>query len=814
MNLFKDIQYSLRGMARRPGFTASAVLSLGLGIGATTAIFTLFNAVFFQPVPVREPSRVVIAYSLEMDVGYFGEVSYPNFVDLREQGAQVTDLAAFQRLRLNWAHGDRPERIVGQIVTGNYFGLLGVNSFLGRTLVADDDSPAGQPVAVLSHRFWSSSLGSDPNVVGKDLVLNGQSIRVVGVAPAGFNGTSPFDGPALWVPMTLYKRISPFAEYFDARDMGMFEMVGRLRPGVSVPQAVTALRLAGEHLRQQYPDVNENLGIGVLPLAQAAIGPKQRPVFLRAGTFLLVVVGLLLLIACSNVASLLLARGVVRRREIAIRLSLGVQRRQLVRQLLAESIGLSLLGGAAGLLIGHWMTALLWKFRSPSIAESSIDLSLNSRVLLFAFGVSLLTGVLFGLAPALQAFRTDLASILRDASSSMGRSNRRMTWRNALVVGQVTLSLIVLIGSGLFLRSLSRIQQTDPGFVAERLLHMNFDLASQGYDEARGREFYRQALTRVQSLPGVSKAAMATNQILRGGGWCIHVIPPDGDLKVARETPPICANTVTPDYFETLGIPLLQGRGFTAADRNEKTPVVIVNQTMARRYVQGRSPIGARLRSAGDSKLELEIIGVVADSKYVSMSEGATPSFYRPLEQSYQPGLSLYVRTDRDPKLLLSTVRREVQALDPTLPLANVATAEDLISASFWSARTGAALLSFLGLLSLLLACTGLYGVVGYSVAQRHREIGIRMAMGARQREVIAMVVGETGKIVGIGLLFGWLGAVAGSRLVSGLLYGVHSADAVTYLASALLLALVALLTSFLATRRGTRVDPVQALKS
>jgi macrolide transport system ATP-binding/permease protein len=813
MKIIRDIRYAFRGLARRPGFTAAAMLSLGLGIGATSAIFTLVNAVFFQQIPVPKPDQVVVAYSVEQDVSFLGQASYPNYADARQQSAQTADLAAFQRLRLNWAHGDRPERVVGQIVTDNYFSALSVKSLLGRVLTPGDFAGGSAPATVISHRFWTSHLSSDPQVVGKTLMLNGHAFQVVGVTPAGFNGTSPFDGPDLWVPMSTYKQISPFGDFFDSREMGMFEMVARLRPGVSLDRATAAYRLIADRLRQQYPDANKNLGIGILPIAQASIEPQARSTYARAGTLLTTVVCILLLIACSNVASLLLARGLVRQREVAVRLSLGVQRKQLARQLLTESIVLSFLGGALGLIISYWTTSLLWRFRPPTIPDSAIDLSFNSRVLIFTFALSLLTGALFGLAPALQAFRTDLAAILKDLSSSMTRSNRLLSWRSLLVIGQVTLSLVALIGSGLFLRSLNNLQRTDPGFAADRLIHLSFDLASQGYDEPRGRDFYRRALERVQGLPGVRSAAVATNQLLKPGGWCVHVIPPNGDALAARSAPPICANTVSSDYFKTLEIRLLQGRNFNTDDRSGALPVIIVNQTMAKRFVPGGNPIGARLRTAGNPHLELEIVGVVADSKYQSMSEGPTASFYRSLEKSYQPALSLYVRTNGDPKHMLETVRREVQALDVGLPLANVSTASDLISASIWSARTAAALLSIFGLLALVLATTGLYGVVAYSVTQRYREIGIRMALGARRWEVTKMVLLEVGKIVCIGLVLGCIVAAAGSWLASGLLYSVKGADPVTYVSASLLLAIVALLASFLATRRGMRIDPVQALK-
>jgi putative ABC transport system permease protein len=811
----KDIRYALRGLLRQPGFAIAAILSLGLGIGATTTIFTLINAAFLQSVPVPEPDRLILAYAADSDPNFLGPISYSNYIDTRQQAKSAVDLAAFQRLKINWTNEERPEQIIGQVVTDNYFQVLGTDPFLGRYLTAGDfsGSQGGGSVAVLSNAFWRSRFGANPGVLGRSITLNGQPLTVVGVAPRGFNGTSPFDGPDVWVPMSLYKRLSPFGEFLENRDLGMFEMVGRLQPGSSVEKVSSMLHTIGDRLRQQYPDANKYLSIQETPLSKALIEPSQRQTYLRAGGLLMTVVFLLLLIACANVASLLLTRGILRRREVAIRISIGAQRSQLVRQLLTEGVVLSLAGGVAGILLGSWGPSFLWKFRPPSIPVNALNLAMNARVLAFALFISVLTGIFFGLAPALQTLKADLVPALKDLAAPLRPGRGRPSWRSLLIMLQVAFSLLALIGAGLFLRSLSSIRQTAPGFSADKLVHMNFDLRSQKYEEGRGRAFIREVLERVRTLPQVSGVTIASNQLLRKGGWCFHAVPEGGDTQRAMSTAPTCSNTIGSDYFKTMGIPLRSGREFGPTDRAGTPGVVIVNETMAHRFWPGRNPVGERIRDAEKPASAFEVVGVVADAKYTSLSEEATPYFYRPLEQNYESALSLYVRAAGNPHELLEPVRLRVQEIDRALPIANVAAVSDLISTSLWAPRMGAILLSVFGLLALVLAVTGIYGIVGYSVSQRHREIGIRLAIGAQRWEVVFMILREVGVVVAFGLAIGLIAAGLSSRLIAGLLYGIQGADPLAYVGATLSLASMALLASYVAARRGAQIDPVQTLK-
>ncbi|HEV8580112.1 MAG TPA: ABC transporter permease [Thermoanaerobaculia bacterium] len=809
----KDLRFALRTLGKRPGFTAAAVLSLGLGIGANTTVFTLVNAAFLQAVPVEDPGRVVVLYVSQKTAPAFQPISYPNYEDVRQQNDVLSGLAAFQWLRPNLLHEGRPERIFSQIVTDNYFQVLGVRAALGRTFLPDDFvSSGGSPVVFLADAFWKRRFGADPAVVGRKIVLNGSQFTIVGVGPRGFKGTNTFNGPDLWIPMSMYDQLAPLRAYKENRAWQMFEMLGRLKPAVPVAQAEAALKTIAARLEREYPADNKGLTLRVLPLAQASIEPQQRAVYTRAGALLTIIVGLLLLIACSNVSSLLLTRGLERRREIAIRLSMGAGRTDLFRQILIESVVLALLGGSLGVLIAVWGPRFLWRFRPPFFTETALDLGLSGRVLLFTLVASVATSLLFGLAPALQAFRADLVPALK-AQEAASSGRRRLPLRHLLIISQVTLSLLALIGAGLFVRSLRSAQRIDPGFNTRNLININFDVGGQGYGEGQGRDFYRRVIERLEGLPGVVSATVSSNRPLQRGALYRSVRIAGDDSPDADQRPPVRTNTVGPDYFRTLEIPLLQGRDFRDADRPDTPLVAIVNETMAKSYWPGRSPVGQRFR-VPEEELEIEVIGVARDAKYITLGEEPSPLFYLSMNQLFLPEVTLQVRTAGDPAARLETVRREVQSMDKTLPLALVQTMAETIAVSLWGPRMGAALLSLFGLLALVLAITGIYGVISYSVNQRIREIGIRMALGARRQDVLGMILRQSMTVVGCGLALGLLLAAAGGRIFAGLLYGAHSTDPRTFAEMALIFALVALGASLLAARRGTRIDPAATMRN
>ncbi|HWN40763.1 MAG TPA: ABC transporter permease [Thermoanaerobaculia bacterium] len=813
--IWQDLQYGLRRLAAAPWFTATAVLSLALGIGANTTIFTLVDAVLVRTVPVSEPERLVRILSTdEVATAATGRtyfpVAHPNFEDLREQAEVFSSAALYVWMPFNLGGGEGPaERVFGQMVGGSYFEVLGVEPALGRLLrPEEDDKPGAPPVIVLSHGLWQNRFGGDPGLVGRTIPINGLPFTVVGVAPRGFRGVETIGNCELWVPMSVRGQVFAFNQFVDQRRWRLFEAVARLAPAVSLEKARTAVTTINARLESAYPADNQKRGFVILPLTAAAVDPNQRQMFARAGILLLGVAGLVLLLACSNVANLLLARAASRRKEIAVRLSLGATRDRLVRQLLTESLLLALLAGGLGLLVAVWLRHLLWSLRPPFLVENAIDLGLNPRVLLVTLAISLLCGVLFGLVPALRASRPEVVQDLKDQVGLSG-GGRRFRLLHALVVLQVALSLVALIGAGLFVRSLRNTQAIELGFDARNLLAFGFDLAAQRYEEARGRTFQRLVIERVKTLPEVESVALAqarpmvpgmTRALLAEG-----VDLPESGMMVA-------VNSVGPGYFETLRIPLLSGRAFDERDRPDGLPVAIVNETLASRLWPGGTAIGRRVSFQGEG-LPIEVVGVVRDSKYRSPTEEQQPFLYLALDQRYSPLIDLLVRTRAASPATFGTVRRIVGELDPNLPPIFVQPVEETIAAGQWGRRMITALLAGFGVLALVLATMGLYATLAYSVRQRSREIAIRSALGAQRPQLLRMVVMQALLFVGIGLALGLAAAWAGSRVATTLLFGISATDPGTFASVSLLLGLVALLASLLPARRAAQIEPLRAMR-
>ena len=816
-SLVQDLRFGVRMLLKSPGFTVVATLSLALGIGANTAIFTFINAVFFQSLNVREPDQVMELFtrdgkSSDASLSYL-PLSYPNFEDYRAQNGVFTDLVAYQNVRLNLSgDGGEPQQIQGLIVSGAYFDLLGVRAAHGRTFLPEEDrTPGAAPVAVLSHGLWQRRFGGDASVLGKQITLNNQSFTVVGIAPENFRGTFAIGGPQLWVPMTMHEQVltGTAREWFTSRRALTTGVLGRLKPGVTREQAQSALQTVARGLEETYPRDNEKRSVVLLPLTQSAIDPNQRELFVKAGGVLLTIVGLVLLIACANIANLLLARAAVRGREMSIRLALGAERRRIFQQLMTESLLLALLGGALGLLFAYWGRALLWNFRPPFLPQNGMDLSFNGRVLGFTLLLCVLTSILFGLVPALQASRLDLAAELKEKTGRAAHSRRWRRIGNLLIVFEVALSLVALIGAGLFLHSLYVAQQSDPGFEREKLLIVLFNVGSVGMDKARGEEFYRQVQERVRAVPGVESVSLASNGPFNPG--FLNSIKIEGQ-PATEKTLYSAVNTVTPSYFQTLGIPLLRGRDFRETDGPQAPPVAVVNEAMASRFFPGQEVVGKRF-AFFDEDTYIEIVGVARDSLQGGLNETPKPLIYLPLRQDYVPAVALCVRTAGDPAALVKTVRGEVQALDPNLPLIGVSTISEMTARVLWAPRMGAVLLTLFGSLALLLAAIGVYGVLSYSVSQRTNEIGLRMALGARPRHVLWLVLKQGMTLVGVGLVIGLGCGFVATRLIAGLLYGVSALDPLTFLCTPLLLAFVALLAGYLPARRAARVDPLTALR-
>jgi len=816
--LMQDVRYGLRMLFRNPGFTVVAILSLALGIGANTTIFTLVNTVLLHPIPVRDPQTLVSPFTTDVknkdnQFNLFG-ISNPNYKDYLDQSGSFEGIAAFVGAAINLSGGGEPEQIAGDLVSGNFFALLGVQPALGRAFLPEEDRVEGaRPVTVLGDRLWKRRFASDPSIVGKTINLNGQGFTVVGVAPPGFQGINTIGGPDLWAPMAMHKQLlSGFtAENFEDRRALLFNAVARLKPGVTLQQAEGELRTIAARLEKQYPTPNAGRSITLLPMSQTTVNPNIRRLFVMAGGLLMTVVAIVLLIACANVANLLLARATARRKEIAIRLSMGAGRLRLIRQLMTESVVLALLGGAAGFLVAFWARDLLLASRPPQFFFGQLELNLDARVLLFTLFVSLLTGIVFGLMPALQASRPDLVVELKERTGQPGHSGRRFNLRSLLVVAQVALSLVSLIGAGLFLRSLRNTERIDPGFDAKNLITLRFDVGAQGYDRVRGEEYQRRLLETVRAIPGVRAAALSAN-LPMGGGIGRTVFPEGQEASAGAVGQFTTANEMSVGYLDTLGIKLRRGRDIADTDREGAPLVVVINEAMAKQFWKGEDALGKRFKFFGDPDFR-QVVGIVEDTKIFTLGEDAQPQAYIPVLQFYNPAMTLNVRAQTEGNALLPSVRRQVQALEPTMPLTNVQTAEDLIGQALWAPRMGAALLGIFGLIALVLAAIGIYGVMSYSVNQRTVEFGLRMALGASPSDVLGLVLRQGMLLVSIGLLIGIVTALFAMQLVKALLVGMSATDPMTFALISLLLAAVAALAGYVPARRATRVDPMVALR-
>ncbi|HEX8138460.1 MAG TPA: ABC transporter permease [Pyrinomonadaceae bacterium] len=809
--LWQDARFGLRRMLKTPAFSIIAILSLALGIGANTAIFSLVNTILLRPLPVAYPEQLISIYPVAQGESVQA-FSYPDYKDFRDRNEVLSGIYVQRFAPLSLSHDGNNERIWGYLVSGNYFDVLGVKASRGRTFSPEEDrTPLSHPVAVVSHGCWQRRFGSDPSLVGRNIILNGHSFTVVGVAPEGFNGTEIAYTPEVWVPMMMQEWVEPGNKWLERRETQNLFAIGRLKPGVSPAQAEASLNILSEQLGREYPQTNEGQTIILTP--PGLIHPMLRGPVLSFTWVLMATVALVLLIACTNLANLLLARATERRREIAVRLALGATRARLLRQLLTENVLLSVVGGTLGFLLAVWLVNLVKAFRPPIDFPLTINLELDERVFAFTLLASLLTGLFFGLMPALQATRPDLIPALKDSTSQGGF--RRSRLRSALVVAQIALSLVLLIAAGLVVRTLQHLQTMSPGFEPENALTMTVDVGLQGYDKARGRQFYRQLVERASSLPGVQSMSLADfiPLSLNYNSTSIHV---EGQPPARGANVPTAMNSsVWQDYFKTMGIVLVAGREFNEQDTEEGQRVAIVNETFVRRFLPGpvENALGRRVSAGGSKGPFMQIVGVARDGKYFSIGEDPRPFIYFPMTQVYASQAILLVRTTSDPKAMLPLIRGEIQRLDNSLPVFDVKTMTEHMALSLFPARVAATLLGCFGLLALLLAAIGVYGVMSYSVAQRTREIGIRIALGAQSRDVLKLVVRQGMTLATLGLVIGLLASLALGRLISSLLYGVSATDVVTFLAISLLLTIVVLLACYLPARRATKVDPIVTLR-
>jgi predicted permease len=812
--LWQDVIFALRILLKSPGVTAVAVLSLGLGIGANTANFSLINAFLLRPLPVQDPERLVsIMTTFQGSGDRQNHTSYPDYKDLRDRREVFSGLAAHFYFPMGLKTGEQAEVILGQIASWDYFSVLGVKPFLGRTFLPEEDkTPGTHPVAILSYRLWKNRLGADPGILGSTILINSHPFTVVGVAPEGFRGLSVILSPDVWVPTMMARQVSMFPVSFTSRYGSMLKLVGRLRPGITLAQAQAATDVLAANLAREYPDSNETKRFLLMEADRNRIGLLGTTDEAKRLTAVLMgVVGLVLLIACFNVANLLLAKATGRQREIALRISLGAPRRRIVRQLLTESVLLSLLGGAAGVLIALWALEG-FKALQPPISEFPIELTIapDARVFGFTLMVSLASGVLFGLAPALQAIRSNQFAALKDQAFSTTASRGKSRLQKSFVVAEVALSLVLLITTGLLLRSLRNTLHVDPGFESRNGLLVPINLGFGQYGETKGRQFYRQVVERVQSLPGVVSAALALDVPL-GQLHVRNSIEVDGYQAAPEERLVIRFNAVGPRYFETLGVPILRGRGFDQRDSLDTTPVAVINETMARRYWPGKDPIGRTIRTWDKT---WEIVGVMKDGKYDTLDEPPQPYFCLPLEQvEYLKRVSLHVKTAGDPQAMVGPVVQEVQRLDPNLPVSNVMTMDRFLEYAVGETGGPAQLVGIFGALALALAMVGVYGVMAYSVSQRTHEFGVRIALGGHRRAVLAVVLRQGLKITLGGVALGLCASLAATRLLSSYLYRVSPVDPLTFTSVSLVLVGVALLACYIPARWAAKVDPMVALR-
>ncbi len=804
-----ELRGALRGLWRSPMYCGVALASLTLGLAAVTIFFTLVDRLMLRPLPLPEPERLVNLFSRTAGSDVFLQHSFPNYQDLRDRNNVLTELAACQWVSLSLTESERPERLLGQIVTANFFSVLGVPPFLGRTFTPEEDRSLNtHPVAVLSHGFWQRRFAGQP-VLGHSLQLNGRAFTIVGVMPKGFRSRGPIDPTEIWLPFQMHPAVFPQSAYVDRRGWTLFHLIGRLRPGVELSTANAALRQLAEQLATEFPSENQEQTVIAVPLTESAIvEPKTTALYAQRARLAAWACGLLLLIACTNVSTLLWGRAQERRHETALRLALGAKRRQVILQALSESLLLFLFAVPVALPLAAFGRDLLLRVRPAFWTADATDFSLDLRVFALALLVALGAALFSALLPAWRALR------LAPAPALLQRHDGGIASRGAagklLAVLQLALSLVALIAAGLFCRSFWSAQKIDPGFDADRLLTMTWNAMALGHGESEGRRLAVAVLARVQTLPGVETAELTSLQLLNPNDSRRYVTFPAGSGERTEEVL-IGSAQVGPEYFATLGIELLQGRAFLPQDRVESARVAVINSAMERRYWGGASAIGQRFFLAENEPVE--VVGVAAESKRRTLIEAPEPFFYLPLAQVYSPQTTLYVRTAGRPADLLPQIRAEVQAILGPLPLFNVTTLRELSTSSLAVQRTGFLVMGLLAAFAVLLAVMGVYGVTADGVRRRRRELGIRAALGASPQQLLQLVLKQAVKLIALGLLFGWILALAASRLVQSFLYGVSPTDPLTFVALAVLLAAIAGVASFVPTRRAAQGNPAAVLR-
>jgi len=814
MGFLRNVRYAMRRLLQGPGFTFTAILSLSIGIGANTAIFSLVNAILLRPVPLQDPETLVDAYISRPEIPY-NLFSIPDYLDLREDTRDVFEGVSGSMLSLVQADRDGSiEMVPVEMVTGNFFQLMGINAKLGRTLLPEDDvSPGAHPVAMVAHSYWRNTLGADPGVVGTEVRLSGRLYTIVGVVPEDYVGKFRGIVPGFFLPLMMVDEVLAGSSEIESRGNHSFFLRARLNRGVSLQQALASTSAVANRLKTDFPrHWNADDTIRLLPTADVIIYPPFDRFVKAAAWLLMSVVGLVLLITCANLASFQLARATDRRKEVAVRLALGASRKSLVGQLITESVLLGILGGVGGVALGVILLKLLLAAELPLPVPIDLDLSLDSTVLGFTLLISVVAGVLFGLAPAVQSTNPDVASTLKDEIAGGGRASR-LSVRNALIVGQVAVSFLLLIGAGLFLRSFQATQSVNPGFGPEPAALITMALPSTRYSEEEGRLFMRSYFERMEQVPGVQAVGLTNNlhlNTLSTNSIRINVAgvepPPD------RDGHDVDRKEVDPGFFGAVGIEIVRGRNFDSSDREDAPGVALVSQALANRFWPGEDAVGRVLqRPGGDGLL---VVGIASDAKVRSLGEAPRSLVYLPYSQNYQSYMTVVASTSLNADRLALQMLAQLCELDPEAWVWEAKTMEEHLAIVLLPARLSAILLAVFAALALTLASVGLYGVVSYAVAQRTREMGIRMSLGADAGKVIRMLTASGMKLVAIGGVVGLGLALLAGRLLSQLLFGVGALDLVTFIAVPALLAIVALLAAYFPARRASRVDPVSALRA
>jgi predicted permease len=807
--LLQDIRFGFRQLMKQPGFAVLAIISMALGIGANTSIFSLVDTALLRPLAVQEPSQLVELYGTLHNGSDWSLQSYLNYKEYRDRNTVFSGLFVYRVTVSSLTLNKSSQRVWGYLVSGNYFDVLGVKPMLGRSFLPEEDqTPDSHPVAVISYNCWQRRFGGDAQIVGKMAEFNSRTFTVIGVGPKGFIGTEVAYDPEVFIPVMMAKTIEPGSRWLDKRDSNNLFTVGRLKPGVSIAQAKAELETLTAKLAQDYP---ENVGRGIrLGKPGLFIPDIANSVF--AFTGMLAAVGaLVILLACVNLANLLLARATERRREIAVRLAVGASRRRLVRQLLTESLLISLSGGMAGVFLSAAINSAVRGIRLPSDVTLLFDLRTDWRVLTFALILSIATGILFSLIPALQSSKPQLVPALKDESAMGGF--RRSRLRNFLVIAQVSLSLILLISAGLIVRSLQAAQKMRPGFNPENAVAISFDVSLQGYNEERGRAFQKRVLEHARELPRIENVAL-TDYLPLGLNYNDSTIYIEGTEFKGSSTLPIAIPIESsPGYFDVMGIPL-RGRDFRDDENKKESRFAIVNQTFVKKFFNGQDPVGRRFNWHGPKDPFFQIVGVVPDGKYNSLGEDPKPAVYTPLYQDYSGTVTLVARTRSDPRQALEALRGVVQKLDPSISVYAAKTLKEHLGTSLFPARMAAIAIGSFGVLALILAGVGIYGVMSHVVARRTREIGLRMALGAQLSDVERLILKQGMLLAAIGSAFGMVIAFGGARMMKSLLYGVSASDPITFTFVALLLLGIALLACWIPARRASRIEPMIALRA